>query len=440
MTDLFAARSQMAMALAFHIVFAAIGMAMPLLMVLAEAAYLRTGDPVFRVLAKKWSKGVSMLFAIGAVSGTVLSFELGLLWPEFMRFAGPIVGMPFSLEGFAFFLEAIFLGIWLYAWDRVRASLHLLAGVGVLVSGLLSAVFVICANGWMNTPTGFVMKGGEVVSIDPIAAMFNPSALPEGIHMVAAAFAAVGFFVAGVHAWYVLRSPTDPFHRRALSIAMIVATLGAFTTPATAHFTAQAVAKNQPVKLAAMEARWETGAWAPFTIGGVPDEVAEETHYKLEIPGLLSVLSFDDPNAVVQGLKDFPKDERPPVWPVHAAFQLMIACGLAMMAVAGLFTARAAWLRALPVDRPLLWGIVACAPLGFIAIEAGWVVTEVGRQPWVVTGFLRTADAVTPQSGLWLHLLGFTGLYVLLGLVVARLMVQLVDSTDPTTHGHGGKP
>lgn len=421
----------MAMALAFHIVFASIGMAMPLLMVLAEAAHLRTGDPVYRLLAKKWSKGVSMLFAIGAVSGTVLSFELGLLWPEFMRFAGPIVGMPFSLEGFAFFLEAIFLGLWLYAWDRVRPSLHLLSGVGVLLCGLLSAVFVICANGWMNTPTGFVMEGGEVVSIDPIAAMFNPSALPEGLHMVCAAFAAVGFLVAGIHAWYLLRSPTDAFHRRALTIAMLVAVPGAFATPMSAHFAAQAVAHYQPIKLAAMEARWETGPWAAFTIGGIPDEVAEVTRYKLEIPGLLSVLSFDDPNAVVQGLKDFPKDQRPPVFPVHAAFQLMIGCGLAMMAVGGLFTARAVWLRDLPTDRPLLWAVVGCTPLGMIAIEAGWTVTEVGRQPWVVTGFLRTADAVTPQTGLWLHLLGFTALYLVLAAVVARLMLHLVDSTDP---------
>jgi cytochrome bd ubiquinol oxidase subunit I len=434
MTDLFAARSQMAMALAFHIVFASIGMAMPLFMVLAEAAHLRTGDPVYRTLAKKWSKGVSMLFAVGAVSGTVLSFELGLLWPAFMKFAGPIVGMPFSLEGFAFFLEAIFLGIWLYAWDRVRPSLHLLSGVGVLLSGLLSAVFVICANGWMNTPTGFVMEDGKVVSIDPIAAMFNPSAIPEGLHMVAAAFAAVGFLVAGIHAWYLLKSPTDPFHRRALTIAMCVAVPGAFLTPMTAHLAAQAVAHNQPVKLAAMEARWETGPWAPFTIGGIPDEVTETTSYKIEIPGLLSVLSFDDPNAVVQGLKDFPKDLRPPGWPVHLAFQIMVGCGMTMMTVGGFFAGRAAYLRALPTDRWLLWAIVGCTPLGMIAIEAGWTVTEVGRQPWVVTGFLRTADAVTPQTGLWLHLLGFSALYLVLAFVVARLMVNLVSSTDPSVH------
>src|SRR6266850_4526644 len=223
MSDLFAARSQMAMSLAFHIIFAVVGMGMPVLMVVAERRWLRLKDPLDLELARRWSKGTAILFAVGAVSGTVLSFELGLLWPRFMLLAGPLIGMPFSLEGFAFFTEAIFLGVYLYGWDRIPPRAHLLAGILVALSGALSGVFVVTANAWMNAPAGFELVNGEITKIDPIRAMLNPAAFQQVLHMLLAAYAATGFAVAGIHALLLLRTPRSSFHRDALGVALVVA-------------------------------------------------------------------------------------------------------------------------------------------------------------------------------------------------------------------------
>jgi cytochrome bd ubiquinol oxidase subunit I len=443
MTDLFAARSQMAMSLAFHILFAAVGMAMPLLMVLAERRHLRTGDPLDLELARRWARGTAILFAVGAVSGTVLSFELGLLWPRFMALAGPIVGMPFSLEGFAFFFEAIFLGVYLYGWKRVPPRVHLAAGVLVLISGIASAVFVLCANAWMNTPRGFTLDAaGKLASVDPWAAMWTPAALAEALHMVLAAFAAVGFAVAGISAARLLRAPGAAFHRRALGLALAVGGVAACLQPLTGDLAAKQVAEYQPVKLAAMEGHWDTETCAPLRLGGWPDERAEVTRGSLDLPCGLSFLAFADPHAEVRGLKDFPPAERPPVAVVHVAFQIMVACGLAMVAVALL----AAWLklrrRDLSAHRWLLRLIVLTSPLGFVAIEAGWVVTEVGRQPWVVQGLLRTEDAVTPMPHLAVPFVAFSALYLVLGVtVVVLLRRQVFDAPDdPSTTARAEAP
>ena len=433
MTDLLAARSQMAMSLAFHILFAMVGMAMPLLMVLAEGRFLRQGDRLDRTLAQRWARGTAIMFAVGAVSGTALSFELGLLWPNFMAFAGPIVGMPFSLEGFAFFLEAIFLGIYLYGWDRVSPRAHLLAGVGVMLSGVASAAFVLCANAWMNTPAGFTLAAdGTLLDVDPYAAMFNPAALSEVLHMTMAAFAAVGFAVAGIHAFMLLRRPGDPFHRRALGLALAMGGIFACLQPLSGDLAAKHVAEYQPVKLAAMEGHWETAREVPLQLGGWPDEVAEETRYALEIPYGLSFLAFGDIHAEVRGLKDFPPEDRPPVAIVHTAFQIMVACGSAMMAVAAL----AGFLRLRGRDLAAPWFLrllVVSAPLGVIAVEAGWTVTEVGRQPWVIQGLMRTRDAVTPMPHLVVPFATFTLLYLVLGVTVVVLLTRKVfTAEDPT--------
>jgi cytochrome d ubiquinol oxidase subunit I len=425
-TDLLAARAQMAMSLGFHIIFAMVGMAMPLLMVLAERRFLRHGDPLDRTLARRWARGTAIMFAVGAVSGTVLSFELGLLWPTFMQFAGPIVGMPFSLEGFAFFLEAIFLGIYLYGWDRVSPRAHLLAGVMVLLSGVASAAFVLCANAWMNTPDGFTLAAdGTLLEVDLWAAMWNRAAFSEVLHMTLAAFATVGFAVAGIHAFMLLRHPGDRLHRRALGLALAVGGVFACLQPISGDIAAKQVAKNQPVKLAAMEGHWDTGRDVPLRIGGWPDEASETTRYSLDIPYGLSFLAFADPHAEVRGLKDFPVDERPPVAIVHIAFQIMVGCGMAMMAVAAL----AGYLRLRGRDLASPWFLrllVVSAPLGLIAVEAGWTVTEVGRQPWVIQDIMRTADAVTPMPHLVVPFTVFTLLYVVLGVTVVLLLTRKV--------------
>jgi len=451
MTDLLAARSQMAMSLAFHILFAVVGMAMPLLMCIAEWRWLRTGEEIYLTLARRWSVGTAILFAVGAVSGTVLSFELGLLWPGFMAFAGPIIGMPFSLEGFAFFLEAIFLGIYLYGWKRVSPRLHLFSGVMVLISGTLSGAFVVCANAWMNTPTGYTLEAGRLVDVDPFVAMFNPAAFAQVLHMVLAAFLAVGFVVSAVHAYQLIREPHSLFHRRAFLIAFPVAAIMSILQPMSGDVAAKMVAERQPVKLVAMESHFHTEKGAALRIGGWPDPDTRTVAYDLELPYLLSVLAFGDPHAEVKGLSDFPRDLWPPVVVVHVAFQVMVGCGMLMMAV-GLIGAGLAWRRREALFHPrFLWAVVVCGPLGFIAIEAGWVVTEVGRQPWIIQGVMRTAEAVTPMPGLVVPFTVFTGLYLVLGWVVVALLRRQVFVLGPNMdepsdlegrppNGRGGRP
>ena len=426
MPDLLAARSQMAMSLAFHILFAVVGIAMPVLMVIAERRWQTTGDALYLELAKRWAKGTAILFAVGAVSGTVLSFELGLLWPGFMEYAGAIIGMPFSLEGFAFFTEAIFLGIYLYGWTRISPRAHLWSGILVAVSGALSGVFVVIANAWMNSPTGFDLVDGRPVNIDPIAAMMNPAAFQQTLHMTLAAYTATGFAVAGIHAFLLLRDPANRFHRLAMSIALVVGVPAALLQPISGDISAKQVAKYQPAKLAAMEGQFATERGAPLRIGGWPDEETRETRYAIEIPGGLSFLAFGDFGAEVKGLDAFPRDEQPPVAIVHFAFQIMVALGT-YLALLGLWVA---WTRFrkrdLVANRWLLRALVLAAPMGFIAIEAGWTVTEVGRQPWVIYGVLRTADAVTPMPGLVVPFITFTLLYCVLGVVVLWLLYRQI--------------
>lgn len=432
MDDLLAARTQMAVSLMFHILFAIAGMAMPVLMVVSEALWIRTRDEVYLDLTRRWLKGTAILFAVGAVSGTVLSFELGLLWPTFMEHAGPIIGMPFSLEGFAFFTEAIFLGIYLYGWNRVRPLAHLFAGVVVAVSGGLSAVFVVAANAWMNTPTGFDLVDGKMVNIDPVAAMLNPAALPEAVHMLLAAYAAVGFAVAGIHASVLLRNPESRFHRAALGIALVVGGPAALLQPLSGDLLARMVAETQPAKLAALEGQFETERGAPLRIGGLPDPEERVTRWAIEIPYGLSLLAFHDPDATVIGLEDIPRENWPNVVIVHLAFQIMVGCGM-VMAVLTLIAGFLWWRhRRLPDARWLLRSLVFASPLGVLAIEAGWFVTEVGRQPWIIQGVMRTRDALTPMPGLVFPLITITLVYVVLGVIVIFLLRRHVISTVPS--------
>ena len=426
MPDLLAARSQMAVSLAFHIIFAVVGIGMPVLMVIAERRWQKTGDPIHLDLAKRWSKGTAILFAVGAVSGTVLSFELGLLWPGFMKLAGGIIGMPFSLEGFAFFTEAIFLGIYLYGWDRISPRAHLWAGIAVAISGAASGIFVVTANSWMNSPAGFDLVGGRPVNIDPVAAMLNPMAFQQTLHMTLAAYAATGFAVGGIHAFLLLFDPANAFHRRALTAALALGAPAAVLQPISGDFSARSVAARQPIKLAAMESHFETMAGAPLTIGGFPDAESGKLRYAIKIPYGLSLLAFHDPHAVVRGLQEFPREDWPNVPIVHTAFQVMVALGT-YLALVSLWVGWT-WLRRKDVigSRWRLRAIALGAPMGFLAIEAGWTVTEVGRQPWIIQGVLRTADAVTPMPGLVVPFLLFTLLYCFLGAIVAWLLYRQI--------------
>ncbi|NVB37363.1 cytochrome ubiquinol oxidase subunit I [Pseudenhygromyxa sp. WMMC2535] len=436
----------MAISLAFHILFAIAGMAMPVLMSLAEGRYLRTGEPEALELAKRWAKGTAILFAVGAVSGTVLSFELGLLWPEFMRHAGPLVGMPFSLEGFAFFLEAIFLGLYLYGWDKLPAKVHLATGWGVAACGLLSAVFVTAVNAWMNEPAGFTLVDGQFTEIRPWEAMFNGAFFSQALHMALAAYAAVAVAALGIHGWALRRNPNHALHRTAFRLALALAVVAVPAQIVSGDLSAKHVAAHQPTKLAAAESLFVTQKRAPLAIGGLPDEEAMELRAAVEIPGGLSFLAFADFDAEVQGLDQTPRELWPPVAVVHVAFQIMVGCGFAMLGLVGFgglmwWRARKQPERAPWRSRLFLSLSVLAGPLGLVAIEAGWVVTEVGRQPWIIQGVMKTADAVTPMPQLSVPLIAFSLLYAVLGVVVLVLLRNhVMASTAPAPGSTKPKP
>ncbi len=436
MTDLLYARAQMGMSLAFHIVFAAAGVALPVLMVLSDLKARRTGDADYRLLSQKLAKGTAILFAVGAVSGTVLSFELGLLWPEFMGQYGEVIGLPFSLEGVAFFTEAIFLGIYLYGRERVSPGLHLFSGVMVALSGAASAFFVTLVNVFMNDPSGFTPTPTGPTDIEPLVAMFSPGWQYQTAHVLLSCYQATAFAMAGIHALVLLRHPGSAFHRKALSVALPLACLTALAQPLVGDFLAKHAAKAQPVKLAAMEGHFDTERGAPLRLGGLPDEETATTPYSLEIPRGLSILAFGDPDAEVKGLKEFPREDWPPVAKVHLSFQLMVGAGSAM-ALLSLVTLVLRWRRReWPVSRWMMRAWLLASPLGVLAMEAGWLVTEWGRQPWIIKGVMRTAQAVTPVPHLAAPFWTFTLVYLFLGVVVAFLLMRQVAGTLPGRESH----
>jgi cytochrome d ubiquinol oxidase subunit I len=432
MTSLTAARVQMELSLGFHMLFAAVGMALPVMLLIVERRWMRNGDREALALAKTWSKATAVLFAIGAVSGTALSFELGLLWPRFMAVAGPLIGPAFALEGYAFFVEAIFLGLYLYGWDRLSARAHWWCGVAVAASGAASGVLVLSANAWMQDPVGYQPAAGGVPAvIDPAAALFNPAWPLMALHSTVSTYQAVGFAAAGIYAWAILRGrrpDRDRYHRLGLTTGMALGVVSAILQPLSGDLLAKRAHQRQPAKLAAMEGQFQTERCAPLRIGGIPDPDARVTRYALEVPCGLSFLAASDLQAEVAGLDQFPRDQWPNVVVTHLAFQVMVGCGVAMLAAAGWYVFER-WRRRRTADRPLsralLIALVACAPLGFVALEAGWVVTEAGRQPWVIYGILRTADAVTPVADVGLSLAVFTLLYATLLFIVVVFLRRL---------------
>ncbi|MEZ4299350.1 MAG: cytochrome ubiquinol oxidase subunit I [Polyangiaceae bacterium] len=440
MDSLTYARAQMGMSLAFHMVFAALGVALPLFMVIADYLHLRTRDPDYLEFSKRMAKGTAILFAVGAVSGTVLSFELGLLWPQFMGTFGDVVGLPFAMEGFAFFTEAIFLGIYLYGRGRIPPRVHFWSGVAVAVSGLASAFFVTCVNAIMNDPSGFQMVEGRPADIDPLAAMFSRPWAHETLHALLACYQATAFALAAVHAAVLLRHPTSTLFRKALRVSLWVGAVTALLQPLAGDLAARHIAEYQPAKLAAAEALYETRDHAPLLIGGIPDDKTGEVHYGVEIPSGLSMLAFHDPAATVKGLDAFPPGDRPPVAATHFSFQVMVGTG-SWMALLGAITLFGWWRKwRLFESRKYLWAVVATGPLGMIALEAGWLVTEFGRQPWIVRGAMRTKEAVTPFPHMAAPFWTFTIVYVLLGIAVVYLLFRQLRHAhvavgDPRTVG-----
>src|SRR5688500_7147347 len=338
-----------------------------------------------------------------------------------MKHAGPIFGMLFSLEGTAFFIEAIALGFFLYGWDRFNKWFHWFTGVVVGVSGLASGILVVAANAWMNSPAGFDYVNGQYLNIDPIKAMFNDAWFSQALHMTLAAFASTGFAVAGVHAAMILQNKNVNFHSKAFKIAAIFAAVAAILQPISGDFSAKDVAKRQPAKLAAMEAHFHTQESAPLIVGGIPDVEAKKVDFAIELPGMLSFLAHGNFQSEVIGLDKIPEQDQPPVAVVHYAFQIMVGCGILMMLISVIFfisLLKKKWLESSWLPKLFILAL----PLGFIAVEAGWTVTEVGRQPWIIQGVMRTADALTPMPGIRYSFYIFTAVYISLSLAVIFLL------------------
>jgi cytochrome d ubiquinol oxidase subunit I len=432
MSDLLAARAQMGTSLAFHIIFASLGVGLPLLMCLAEGLALWRHDVTWMMLARRWAKGSAILFAIGAVSGTILSFELGLLWPTFMQFSGAIIGLPFALEGFAFFLEAIFLGLYLYGWNRLSPRAHWLCSFPIWISGLISAWFVVSANSWMNSPVGFEIVNGKVTGINPLEAMLNPSTPYETTHMILACYVATGFGTAAVYAVALLRGKRADYYRKGLLLAMAMGAIAIPLQIISGDANARFLETSQPAKLAAMEGVFHTENGAPLEIGGLADPTTGKVYYALEIPHGLSFLVDGDPNSKVIGLDAFSPNDQPNPLPVHTSFDGMVASGFFALFVGLAFWVLYFWRkRRTPEQRVLLWGVALAGPLSFLAIELGWMVTELGRQPWVIYGILRTSDAATTAPGINISFLAFSCIYVVLAVTLVWLLLRLARSPLP---------
>jgi cytochrome d ubiquinol oxidase subunit I len=432
------ARQMQALSLAVHIPLVCFGISFPAMVLFMEGLHLRTGDPVYKALAKRWSKVMLILFAIGVVTGTILSFELGLLWPRFMDRWGEVFGFAFALEGLAFFVEAIFIAIYVYGWDRLSPRLHLLSGVPIAVAGILGSTTVIAVNGWMNNPQGFdLAPGGEVTDVQPLSALFNPNLWHEEVHMYLAGFIVASALVAGVYATAWLRGRRDRYHRAGLIVPLAVLALAAPAQIVVGDWAARTVAEEQPTKLASMEGLEKTTKGADLTLGGW--YAGGEIHGGVTIPDALSLLAFHDPNATVQGLDAVPEDDRPPVGWVRNSFQLMVGIGT-LLAALGLWFLWTRWRRgALPRTKWFYRAVVAAGPLSLVALIAGWIVTEVGRQPWIVYELMRVEEAVTGAEGIPI---GYATLVVVYaGLIaVALFMLRRLARHGPEPiddHGPG---
>jgi len=435
--ELVAARSQMAFTLGFHIILACLGVGLPSLVLVANAIGLRRRDPAALLLARRWSLVMAVTFAVGAVTGTVLSFEMGLLWPVLMGRFGGAFGIPFAIEGLFFFLEAIFIAIYIYGWERLSPRAHLVSGIPVALSGLGGTFSVIAANSWMNQPAGFTIgPDGRVTAVDALAVIFNRATWYEVPHMLLAAYLVTGFLFASVYAVGLLRGSRDRYVRLGFAIPFVAAAIAAPIQVVVGDVAARAIFEDQPAKFAAMELITRSGPNQPVTLGGVL--VGDEVVGGLAIPNLGSLLAGFSPDTRITGFDAIPVDQRPPATIVHLAWDAMVGIGTALVGL-GLW---GLVIRLRGRDHATArWFLRATALAGIgavVALEAGWIVTEVGRQPWVVYLVLRTADAVSQSGGIRFTFAAVIGLYGVLGiatLVILRTMSRRWAAADLAAGG-----
>ena len=441
--DLGAARSQMAFTLGFHIILACIGVAFPAIILIANYLGLRRGDAVALGLAQRWSKVAGVTFVVGAITGTVLSFEMGLLWPEFMRRFGDVFGLPFALEGIFFFTEAIFIAIYIYGWKHLSAWLHFWTGVPVVIAGLGGAWSVVAANSWMNQPDGFrLAPDGTVTDVNALDAFFNGAVAYEAPHMILAAYIVTGFLVASVYAVGMLRGRRDRHHRLGLLIPFTVAAIATPIQFAVGDTAARSIAKDQPVKFAAMECVQKTDTHVTEYIGGWC--TSDGVKGGIGIPGLDSWLVGFSTDTKVIGLDSVPPEDRPPANTLlHWAFDAMVGIGSALIAL-GAWLGIAWWRRRdMPKTRWFLRATAVSGLAAIVALECGWIVTEVGRQPWIVYEVMRTEDAVTEADGVWVSFGVVLIVYAALGIatvMVLRAMARRWRAADEVDAPYGPRP
>jgi cytochrome d ubiquinol oxidase subunit I len=430
------ARQMQALSFAVHIPLVCFGIAFPAMVLFVEWLHHRSGDEVYRTLARRWTRVMVALFALGVITGTILSFEMGLLWPNFTATFGSVFGLGFAIEGFSFFMEAIFIGIYVYGWNRLSPRMHMLSAVPIVLTGLTGSLMVIAVNAWMNHPGGFVIHAGKVVDVDPVKALFGNQFLwSELVHMYIAGYIVAGFLVAAGYAVGRLRGRWGRYEQVALAIPLTIAALASPVQVLVGDWTARDVAKYQPTKLAALEGLARTERGAPEHLAGW--YVRGQVKYGIAIPKLLSLLAYHDPNARVQGLYAVPARDRPPVNLVRLAFQVMVGIGT-LLALLGIFYLFVRWRRRTAPASPWFYrAVVAAGPLSVVALIAGWVTTEVGRQPWVVYGTMRTAQAVTGAGGIPVGYATLAAVYA--GVILAAAWILRRLAAMPL-HAHETRP
>jgi cytochrome d ubiquinol oxidase subunit I len=433
--NVIAARSQMGMSLIFHIIFSVLGVGLPLMLCIAEGIALWRKDGIWLALSHQWTKAFAILFAIGAVSGSIVEFELTLLWPNWARSAGGIIGLPFALEGFAFFIEGIFLGLYLYGAKRLSPAVHWLCSLPIAISGTFSAWFVTTANSWMNSPSGLKIVNGKIIGVDPFQAMLNPSTPFETTHMILACFVTVGFGTAAVYATGILRGKNDEYHRRGMLLGMAVGTLAIPLQIISGDFNARSIVHTQPAKYAAFEGLVHSGRGMPLYIGGIPDIQTGQVYGALQIPHGESLISHFDLNSYARGLDSFSANFRPPELQVvisHLSFDLMVFCGFFMLLIGSLFWLLYFWRNlSIPTLPLLMWGVLIAGICAFLAVEFGWIVTEEGRQPWIIYGIMRVSDAANPVPLMGVSFIVFLCIYIILGATLIIFLLLLARRPKP---------
>ncbi|MDB5054522.1 MAG: cbdA [Bacilli bacterium] len=410
--------------LGFHIIFATIGVGVPMMIALAEWFGIRRNDSHYILLARRWARGFVITVAVGVVTGTAIGLMLSLLWPSFMRIAGQAIALPLFMETFAFFFEAIFLGIYLYTWDRFKKqTTHFLLVIPVVIGSSASAFFITTVNAFMNTPQGFQLQGMRIVDIHPIAAMFNPATPTEVSHVLASSYMTSAFILAAISAYSLLRKKDHVYYKKALRLTMAAALIFSISTALIGDFSGKFLAKYQPEKLAAAEWHFDTKAYAPLVIGGFLTK-DHQIKFGLKIPYALSILAHDLPSSEVKGLNDFPANETPPLF-IHYLFDGMVSIGSFLIVVSVLYLLALLKRNWSPYNRILLRLIFLGGPLSMIAIECGWIYAEIGRQPWILRGYMKTSEGATTSDHVGLMLIMFCALYLLLAYTTIKVLRRL---------------